>query len=137
MRLQPRHYLLIVLIISLGAYNFYRVHRLRQQQATTAVTVAPTRSTDTTSEVVAAWAAYDHAATLRDAPGDKFQPALAALDAAKAALPAASHDANADLEGCRLYLISYHSHALTGPNALHQSSQHIDRCVQLHRDAAY
>ena len=137
MRLKPHQYLLIALILALGAFNFYRLHRVHQQPAATPVTVAPAPSADTTPAVVAAWAAYDRAASLRDAPAAQFQPALQALDAAKAALAPPSHDASADLEGCRLYLISYHSHSLSGPNGLHQASQHIDRCTQLHRDAAY
>lgn len=137
MRLKPRQYLLIALILALGVFNFYRLHRAHRQQAATPVTIAPQPSSDATPAVVAAWAAYDHAASLRDAPSEQFAPALAALDAAKTALAPTSHDASADLEGCRLYLISYHSHSLSGPNGLHQASQHIDRCIQLHRDAAY
>jgi len=136
MRLKPHQYVLIALILALGSFNFYRLHRARRQAATP-ITLAPAPAADTTPAVVAAWAAYDHAATLRDSAADQFQPALQALDAAQAAVPATFHDARADLEGCRLYLITYHSHSLSGPNGLHQASQHIDRCTQLHRDAAY
>lgn len=143
MRLRPRHFVLIAVIIGLFAFNVYR-HRRAQQQTTFSQQAAPvllTPSTYADPAINNAWIDFEHAAALRDAPGTQFQPALDTFNTAQAAISTttanAAADPTIDLQNCKMWLISYRTGALTGPNAHTQASEHIDRCVRLHRDAAF
>jgi len=143
MQLRPRHFVLIALIIGIFAFNVYR-HRHAQQQSTFSQQAAPvllTPSTYSDPTVNNAWIDFEHVAALRDAPAAQFQPALDIFNKAQAAIHTttvnAASDPTIDLENCKVWLISYRSGTLTGPNAHTQASEHIDRCVRLHRDAAF
>jgi hypothetical protein len=143
MRLRPRHYVLIAIIFSVFAFNVYR-HRHAQQQGTFSQQAAPvllTPSTYADPAVNNAWIDFEHAAALRDAPLAQFQPLLDKFNAARAnvhtTVANSAADPNIDLENCKVWLISYRSGTLTGPNAHTQAASHIDRCVRLHRDAAF
>src|ERR1700744_6201205 len=93
MRFRPRHYVLIVIILGLGAFNLWRSHHAQQQSP--------------------AWTAYDAAANLRDAPGPQFEPALKSLNQAidntnaTAVPPQASASELTDLHGCQTWLLFY------------------------------
>jgi hypothetical protein len=143
MRLRPRHYVLIAVIFGVFAFNVYR-HRQAQQQATFSQQAAPvllTPSTYSDPTVNNAWIDFEHAAALRDAPAAQFQAALNTFNSAQAAIHTtvtnSANDPTIDLENCKVWLVSYRSGAVTGPNAHSQAAQHIDRCVRLHRDAAF
>jgi hypothetical protein len=137
MRFRPRHYVLIVLILALGAYNLMRKHRQEQQSGT-----LPKLLVRGTSP---AWPVFDNAATLRDAPDEQFQVALKALnqsiDSANATAipPQASTDELADLHGCQTWLLFYrqeHLHPSTKAGWLAQTQQHVNSCVANHQDIA-
>jgi hypothetical protein len=136
MQLRPRHFVLIAIIIGLLVFNVYRRHSHQQStfsQQAAPVLLAPSTYAD--PAVNNAWIDYEHAAALRDAPATQFQPAMDMLNTAQAAI--STSDVTTDLANCKLWLLSYRSGTLTGPNAHTQASQHIDRCVRLHRDAAF
>jgi len=138
MRLQKRQYVLITLILVVGTFNLVRVYRARHQPA--APPPPPiVRGTST------AWAAFDTAASLRDAPDAQFQPALKALqqslDSTNAVSipPQTSPDELQDLHGCQTWLLFYrqeHLHPGNKPGWPEQMRQHVDSCVTNHRDIA-
>ena len=138
MRFRPRHYVLIVIILALGAFNLWRSHRARQQP-TTVVTQTYSRGTSP------AWAVYDTAANLRDAPGPQFEPALKALNQAidntnaTAVPPQASSGELTELHGCQTWLLFYrqeHLYPTNKPGWLAETKGHVDSCVANHRDIA-
>jgi hypothetical protein len=142
MQLRPRHFVLIAIIIGLLIFNVYR-HRASQQKTTFSeqgapVLLAPSSYAD--PAINNAWIDFEHAAALRDAPSAQFQPLLDIFNTAQAAIHTtnanAASDPAIDLENCKVWLLSYRSGTVTGPNAHKQASDHIDRCVRLHRDAA-
>jgi hypothetical protein len=142
MQLRPRHFILLAIIVGLFIFNIYR-HR-RTQQPTFSQPAAPvllTPSTYADPAVNNAWIDYEHAAALRDAPATQFAPVLDIFDKAQAAIHTttanSANDPTIDLENCKVWLLSYRSGTITGPNAHSQASQHVDRCVRLHRDAAF
>jgi hypothetical protein len=127
MRLRPRHYLLFALIAGLFAFNLWRRHRVKPLATPTPVHVAPTAPPAQTP----AWLAFDHAASLRDAPDTQFQPALTALHQQMAASPAA------DLTGCLTWLEFYRQGALhpaKDPQWQERSTRHLDSCSKYHAD---
>lgn len=138
MRFRPRHYVLIVIILGLGAFNMWRSHRARQQPAVfTSYTYA--RGT------APAWTVYDTAANLRDAPGPQFEPALKSLNQAidstnaTAVPPQASAGEVTELHGCQTWLLFYrqeHLYPTTKPGWLAETKGHVDSCVANHRDIA-
>jgi hypothetical protein len=138
MRFRPRHYVLIVIILGLGAYNIARRHRSEPQSSTQPRLVS--RGTSP------AWIAFDSAANLRDASDEQFQPALKALNQsidntnATAIPPQASTNELADLHGCQTWLLFYrqeHLHPSTNkPGWLAQTQQHVASCVTNHQDIA-
>lgn len=138
MRFRPRHYVLIVIILGLGAFNMWRSHRARQKPATfTTYTYA--RGTSP------AWDVYDSAANLRDAPGPQFEPALKSLNQAidntnaVAVPPQASASEVTDLHGCQTWLLFYrqeHLYPTTRAGWLAETKGHVDSCIANHRDIA-
>src|ERR1700722_10449475 len=143
MRLHPRHFVLLAITIGLLIFNVYRPPRTQQpstfSQQAAPVLLQPSIYAD--PAVNNAWIDFEHAASLRDAPAMQFQPALEKFNAAQGAIHTAAanaaSDPTIDLENCKVWLTSYRTGALTGPNAHTQASEHIDRCVRLHRDAAF
>jgi hypothetical protein len=134
MRLLPRHYILIAIIILFGIYNFTRLGHRRPPTVTPA---PPPPAILTPRPETPAWAAFDHAATLRDAPDPQFQPTLKPLDAQ---IEAVSDPAQrADLKGCRTWLVFYRQGVLhpSPDTSWHtRSGEHLDSCVQHHQDIA-
>jgi hypothetical protein len=131
MRLRPRHYILIAVILALGVYNLIRMHRAPQR------VIAPTNSSVSVGPVSQspAWQAFDKAATLRDAGDDQFQPALQLL---RQQMGSASAKEKQDLEGCQTWLIFYRQNAHAGSQDTwrQRSTQHLNSCVSRHRDVS-
>jgi hypothetical protein len=138
MKFRPRHYVLILVILALGAYNFYRSRQVRRAPQPTAVAVA--HLPPGTSPV---WAFYDRAAQLRDAPDPQFSPALTDLaqhiDQANTSAQQTNSDELADLRGCRTWLLFYRqARNGGGPQAdwRQRSESHVRSCMSNHRDIA-
>src|ERR1700756_4874125 len=131
MRFRPRHYVLIVIILALGVYNFVRMHRAPQR------VIAPTNNSVSVGPVSQspAWQAFDKAAALRDAGDDQFQSALSAL---KQEIGSASTKEKQELNGCQTWLIFYRQNAHAGANDSwrQRSTQHLNSCVSQHRDVS-
>jgi hypothetical protein len=131
MRLRPRHYILIAIILALGVYNLIRMHRAPQR------VIAPTSVTVSTSPISqsSAWQAFDKAASLRDAGDDQFQSALSAL---KQQTESASAQEKQDLDGCQTWLLFYRQNARAASNDAwrQRSTQHLNNCVSQHRDVS-
>ena len=131
MRLRPRHYILIAVILALGIYNLVRMHRAPQR------VIAPTNSSVSVGLVSQspAWRAFDKAAALRDAGDDQFQSALFALKHEIASAPAKEKQ---DLDGCQTWLIFYrqNAHAAANDAWRQRSTQHLNSCVSQHRDVS-
>ena len=126
MQLRPRHFVLLALVIGLFVINILR-HRRRPPvtYAPPAPVVAGPRST------APAWTAFDHAATLRDAPDAQFQPALENLQ------QQSSDAAPQGLAGCMTWLEFYRQgvlHPARDPQWKARSEHHLDGCVQYHAD---
>ena len=124
MRLHPRHYILIAVLLALGIYNLVRLTRARH--ATPPATTAPGSP---------GWQAFDHAASLRDAPDAQFTPALNAL---RAQTESAIGPEATDLRGCQMWLLYYrHSVPMAsgkpGDWAMLATS-HVQSCLTNHRD---
>jgi hypothetical protein len=140
MRFRPRHYVLIVVILGLGAYRLLRVSPYDSR----AVTLV-TDQRDVPRGTAPAWDVYDTAANLRDAPGPQFEPALKALNQAidstnaTAVPPQASAGELTELHGCQTWLLFYrqeHLYPTTRPGWLAETKGHVDSCVANHRDIA-
>jgi hypothetical protein len=141
MQLRPRHYLLLAIILGLFVYNIIR-HR-RDTRPALATTPAPVVVTPTKPRLnTPAWAAFDHAASLRDASDAEYQPAIKDLNQL-IPLDPVNTDPNqtdnhiADIKGCRTWLDFYRqgmaqSHA--DPKMKARAAHHLDTCTQLHLD---
>jgi hypothetical protein len=130
MRLRPRHYVLIALLI--GVFLFNRFHHRAVPQDTTAVNLAPTAPPANTP----AWRAFDAVAHLRDAPAAQFDPAL---DAAHKELQLApgSVQSTSDISGCLTWLDFYRqatTHPVKDTQWRDRSARHLDSCVKYHAD---
>ncbi len=124
MKLKPRHYLLLALLIALGVWNFVRSRRAREA-ASVGVSVSGSP----------AWQAFDRAAALRDAPETQFAPAL---DALHAQTEAANGPDATDLRSCQLWLAYYrHSAASASGRAgdwAMLATNHVHTCMTTHHD---
>ena len=123
MRLHPRHYVLLGLVMLLGIWNLVRLSRARHSAAVPAAANTP------------GWQAFDRAAGLRDAPEPQFTPAL---DALRAETENATGPAAADLRGCQMWLLSYrHSVPMAGGKPgdwAMLATGHVQSCLTNHRD---
>ena len=125
MRFHPRHYLLIAVLVALAVWNYMRSHR-PHPTATTTIYTGPTTP---------AWQAFDHAASLRNAPEPQFTPAL---DTLRTQATAATGPDAADLRNCLMWL-QYYRH--TTPSASGNAANwgtlatgHVQSCMAEHRD---
>jgi hypothetical protein len=131
MRFRPRHYILIAIILALGIYNLVRSRRAHELRTTPPAAVPAAIGPVSQS---AAWQAFDKAAALRDAPDAQFQPALENL---RQQIQSASAAERPDLDGCQTWLLFYRQSAMhaSAQDAWRQrSTQHLDNCVNHHRD---
>jgi hypothetical protein len=137
--LKRRQYVLIVLIIAIGGFNLWRGHRAKIQPVDHTIP-EPAMVVHGTSP---AWAVYDNAASLRDASGPQFEPALKSLNAAidntnATAIPPQTPPAEiTDLHGCQTWLMFYrqeHLYPTTRPGWAAETKGHVDSCAANHRD---
>lgn len=126
MRLQPRHYFLIAIILGLGIWNLW--HRSHVRQTGGVVTIHDGPQTP-------AWQAFDHAASLRDAPDPQFTPALE--DLRNQANGDSGADA-ADLRNCLMWLQYYRRSVPTASGNAGNwgilATSHVHTCMTQHRD---
>ena len=123
MRLHPRHYVLLGLLLLLGLWNVVRWTRARHLSGSPLGPSTP------------GWQAFDRAAGLRDAPDGQFTPAL---DALRAQTEGSTGPEAADLRGCQMWLLYYrHSVPMAsgkpGDWAMLATS-HVQSCLTNHRD---
>ncbi len=125
MRLQSRHYLLLVVLLALAAWNVLRYERAHRTQPASAYTGPTTPG----------WSAFDRAAGLRDAADPQFTPALEALR--NQAGTATGPDA-ADLRNCLLWLQYYRHSAPMAAGSANTwgmlATGHVQSCLAEHRD---
>lgn len=124
MRLHPRHYVLVGLIILLGLWNLFRLRRAHTSDA------APSSASSSPG-----WQAFDQAADLRDAKEPQFTPALNAL---RQQTESATGPEAADLRACQTWLLYYRHNAPTaggkpGDWAMLATS-HVQSCLTNHKD---
>ena len=146
MQLKPRHYVLFAIIVAIFIYNMVRHRRDTRPSAST--TPAPIVITQPRLDTPA-WAAFDHAAALRDAPDADFLPALKDLNQLLPLDPnptdghiADNHLADnhiADIKGCLTWLNFYRqgmvqTHA--DPKMKLRSAHHLDTCTKYHLDTS-
>ena len=128
MQLRPRHFVLFALVIGLFLINIFRNRRKAPViSPTPAPVVSMPRST------APAWTAFDHAASLRDAPDAQFQPALQSLQQQIANVSPQG------LEGCLTWLEFYRQgvlHPARDPQWKARSDRHLNGCVQYHADVS-
>jgi len=124
MALRPRHYVLLAVVIGLFVFNIVRSHnRKRAEQAALQ---------QTNTLAAPAWAAFDTAAGLKDAPDAEFQPAFTALRNATEGPSTEASDmvlALTDVRACKTWLVFYRT-----PNWRANAKKHVDGCSQYHRD---
>lgn len=124
MRFQPRHYVLLAVIVALGIWNLVRLHRARHPEVPAA-----------TAGNTPGWQAFDRAASLKDAPDAEFTPAL---DALRAQTESSTGPEAADLRGCQMWLLYYrHSAPRAGGKAADWAmlaTGHVQSCQTNHRD---
>ncbi len=128
MQLRPRHFILLAVVIGLFVFNIVR-HRRAQPPATF---TQPAPAIVTTRPSSPAWTAFDHAATLRDAPDAQFQSAYRNLQQQIAAGPP-----QPGIEGCLTWLEFYRQgilHPARDPQWKARSEHHLDGCIQHHAD---
>jgi hypothetical protein len=124
MQLRPRHYVLLAIVIGLFIYNIVQYRRKKDAR------LAALRQTNALA--VPAWAAFDKAAALRDAPSSQFQPAF---DALRAATEGPSTDAPdvaqalIDVRACKTWLLFYRNPAWQS-----NARKHVNGCTQYHQD---
>jgi hypothetical protein len=133
MSLKPRHFVLFAVIIALFVFNVIRNRRAKIP------TDGPAPMVTTSGHIPAqtpAWSAFDHAASLRDAASDQFDPSLSALDTQLAD----THDATAtDIKGCRVWLVTYRqgvNHPGKDTSWKDRSTHHLDGCTKFHLDTS-
>lgn len=127
MQLRPRHFVLFAIVIGLFVFNI-----VRHRHAQPAITPPPAPVIILPRPNSPAWTAFDHAATLRDAPDAQFQPAFRDLQQQIAAAPP-----QPGMEGCLTWLEFYRQgilHPARDPQWKTRSEHHLDGCIQHHAD---
>jgi hypothetical protein len=130
MRFRPRHYALFALLVAVFVYNMVRRHRATVIPSPAAVQVVPSGPKADTP----AWRAFDHAASLRDAPAIQFSPALKDVEQQLPNDPGA-----ADIRGCLIWLQFYRqgmAQIRTDPQMKDRSIHHLAGCTQFHLDTS-
>ena len=136
MRFRPRHYLLIALLVAITAFNLYRARHPRYPSTAGPAHVPARETSPTPPQAAAAWAAFDKAAGLRDAPAEQFSAAAEELQ----------HQINIaqppsvmiDVKGCQTWLEFYRQsvlHPSRDPSWHDRSVGHLNACVAQHADA--
>jgi len=129
MRLRPRHYVLCAVIVAVFVFNIVRNHH---KQSSFAPTPAPVAVHTAPPAQTPGWLAFDHAASLRDAPADQFAPALQAVQQQLPSDPNAS-----DIQGCLIWLQFYRqgmAQTRTDPQMKDRSIHHLTGCTKYHLD---
>jgi hypothetical protein len=137
MSLRPRHYILLVVVLGLFAFNIVRYRHAKQ--AMQSVNPAPAPIVTTSPRVnTPAWTAFDQAADQRDAADAQFLPAMKNLQTALASA-SPGDTAIQDVKGCEVWLEEYRQNAKhPGPDTTWKtrSQHHLDGCVQYHLDTS-
>lgn len=136
MSLRPRHYVLLAVVLGLFIFNMVR-HRHEERSAiSTNTTPAPVIVNKPRLDTPA-WAAFDHAAGLRDDPAATFAPALHDLQQLIPVDPNQNDGHVQDLNGCMTWLEFYRQGAQPihpDPTMKAKAIHHIDDCVKYHQD---
>ena len=135
MQLRPRHYILLAIIIGLFAYNIVR-HRRDERNAISNTTPAPV-IINKARVSTPAWAAFDHAAALRDDPATTYDPALKDLHTLLPLDPDQKDGHIEEINGCLTWLEFYRqgmAQTHPDPKMKDRATHHIDDCVKYHQD---
>jgi hypothetical protein len=135
MNLRPRHYVLLAVILGLFIFNTIRHRRDQRNLISTSTAPAPVITTPRLN--TPAWAAFDHAAALRDDPATTFAPALHDLQQLIPVDPNQQDGHIQDINGCLTWLEFYRQGAQPihpDPTMKDRASQHLDNCVKFHQD---
>jgi hypothetical protein len=139
MRLHPRHYVLFAVIVAIFVYNMVRHRRDQQNTVSTTTVPAPIVAINSPRLNTPAWAAFDHAASLRDATADEFEPALKDLNQLLPLDPNQADGHLTDIKGCITWLEFYRqgmAQTRTDPQMKARSVHHVDNCVKYHLDTS-
>jgi hypothetical protein len=134
MQLRPRHYILLAIIIGLFVYNIIR-HRHDERNAIS-TTPAPVLTGKPLLNTPA-WAAFDHAAILRDEPAATYDPALKDLQTLIPLDPNQTDGHIADINGCLTWLEFYRqgmAQTHPDPQMKTRATHHIEDCGKYHQD---
>jgi hypothetical protein len=136
MRLRPRHYVLLAIILGLFVYNIVRHRRDERNLISTTNTPAPVIVQKPLLKTPA-WAAFDQLATLRDAPAAAYDPALKDLQTLIPLDPNQKDGHIEDIHGCLTWLEFYRqgmAQTHPDPQMKTRATHHIEDCVKYHQD---
>jgi hypothetical protein len=135
MSLRPRHYVLLAVILGLFIFNMVR-HRHDERNAVSNTTPAPVIINKPRIDTPA-WAAFDHAAALRNDPAATYDPALQDLNKLIPLDPNQKDGHIEDIHGCMTWLEFYRQGAAqvhSDPKMKDRATHHLDNCVKYHQD---
>jgi hypothetical protein len=134
MQLRPRHYILLAIILGLFIFNIVR-HRHDDRNA---ISTPPAPIIINKARVnTPAWAAFDHAAALRDDPATTYDPALKDLHTLIPLDPDQKNGHIEEINGCLTWLEFYRqgmAQTHPDPKMKDRATHHIDDCVKYHQD---
>lgn len=136
MRLRPRHYVLLAIILGLFVYNIIR-HRQYERELKSLSTAPAPVIINKPRLNTPAWAAYDQVASLRDAPASDYSPAFKDL---QTLLPLDPNQKDGHIEainGCLTWLEFYRQGMVQvhpDPQMKTRATHHIENCVKYHLD---
>ncbi len=134
MQLRPRHYILLAIILGLFIFNIVR-HRHDDRNA---ISNTPAPIIINKARVnTPAWAAFDHAAALRDDPATTYDPALKDLHTLIPLDPDQKNGHIEEINGCLTWLEFYRqgmAQTHPDPKMKDRATHHIDDCVKYHQD---